>query len=65
MWRQIIPGQDSTFSTSLMDFEIIKYNYGAVFNCGARGNVDCWGTILQGGKSRLRFPTISLHFQLI
>jgi hypothetical protein len=32
----------------------------AQLNCGARGNVVGWGTMLQAGRSRFRFPMRSL-----
>jgi hypothetical protein len=31
---------------------------------GARGSVVFWGTMLQAGRSRVRFPTRSLHFSI-
>ena len=30
--------------------------------CGLRGGAVCWGTALQGGRSRDRFPMVSLEF---
>jgi hypothetical protein len=42
----------------------INLDAGSVQKSGARGSVVGWGTMLQDGRSRIRFPMRSLDFQL-
>jgi hypothetical protein len=35
-----------------------------IINTGARGSVDGWGTMLQPGRSRFRFPMRKLDFSV-
>jgi hypothetical protein len=44
------------FATFYMIFTIIYLEK------GARGGTVCWGTALQAGRSRVRFPIVSLEF---
>jgi hypothetical protein len=39
----------------------LNSNYGYI---GQRGSIDGWGTMQQAGRSRVRFPMISLAFYL-
>ena len=41
--------------------KILEYSY---FRIGVFGGAISWGTALQGGRSRVRFPVVALHFPL-
>jgi len=39
-----------------------KKNYATIFVSGVRGGATGWGTALKAGRSRVRFPVVSLEF---
>jgi len=45
--------------TRCVRYKLIKL---CIYNCGARGGAVGWGTALQAGGSRVRFPMVSLEF---
>ena len=52
------PHMYEPFAQSNLPFDMITY----IFGEGVRGSAVGWGTALQVGRSRVRFPMASLHF---
>jgi hypothetical protein len=51
-----------TSAPSVVCFPLLHYSAALPLTTGARGGAVGWGTALQVGRSRVRFPMVSLDF---